>query len=255
MGFTTDAGVTLLPMASAAPLRLRAIDRQGEKWWELAMLRLLVKDGDATHELESGRSPEILPADGGPGEATLVLSLSHEIPNPVPHEPFSLLFDLEVPSHVEPQWAWPRWHGLPEVAQLAIEQSQADIRLTIQRLELGEPVRGPVGAPTQDRPPTTLPLIGFRDRHDVFAAFLIMVPPGADTLFGTTLPRVMRGAPELLSRPRFFYPSLLVDPMGSDDQMRTVRTDSFCWKLFSVGLTSPPPPGDQEGRRSSMSST
>ena len=119
MRFTTDAGVTLLPMASAAPLRLRAIDRQGEKWWELAMLRLLVEDGDATHELESGRSLEILPADGGPGEATLVLTLSHEIPNPVPYEPFSLLFDLEVPSHVEPQWAWPRWHGLPEVAQLA----------------------------------------------------------------------------------------------------------------------------------------
>jgi predicted phage baseplate assembly protein len=80
--FTTDTTITVLPVTG---------------------ITLWAGGRDRTADLGAGSSVPLLPADGGPGEARIALTM----PPPLhvsPAERLSLLFQLETPGEVRPGW-------------------------------------------------------------------------------------------------------------------------------------------------------
>jgi len=81
--FTTDEDLTLLPVAG---------------------LELAVAGRDRSEDLRQGRLLRLFAADGGAGEARLLLLLSGKIPAAPPDAPFALLVELDAPEPVRPAW-------------------------------------------------------------------------------------------------------------------------------------------------------
>lgn len=82
--FTTRQALTLLPVARVG---------------------LLTAAGDRSAPLAYGAGVPLLPAGGGPAEATIVLWLAAPLPSPRPPGRISLLFELAAPPGVEPEWS------------------------------------------------------------------------------------------------------------------------------------------------------
>jgi len=82
--FTTRQALTLLP---------------------LARVGLATAEGDRGAPLAHGAGVPLLPAGGGPAEATIVLWLAAPLPSPRPPDPVALLFELAPAPGVEPEWS------------------------------------------------------------------------------------------------------------------------------------------------------
>src|SRR5262249_33358585 len=107
--FSTDIGVTLLPVEKIGP----RIDNK-----------------DRTQDLEQGRVMRLFPADGGMAEIDITFGLKKGLPAMPPAEPMALLFDLRVPSGIRPQWSREAPQSVPTPATLSWMYHSAPDRFT-----------------------------------------------------------------------------------------------------------------------------
>jgi predicted phage baseplate assembly protein len=102
--FSTDDTVTLLPVQE---------DERG-----VARVGLRVGGRDRSRDLQQGRLLPLFWADGNAGEIKVTLWLTAPISLTPPRSPLSLLFELEAPSKVRPQWSPAAVSAVPPPAEV-----------------------------------------------------------------------------------------------------------------------------------------
>lgn len=105
--FSTDEELLLLPVQQA-----------GERGREEYLVGLSVAGRDRTLDLRQGRRVCLLPADGSAAEFVVTLPLTKEPPSASAGEPFSLLFELDVPASVPAEWSAEAVADVPAPAEL-----------------------------------------------------------------------------------------------------------------------------------------
>lgn len=68
-------------------------------------VEVYVDGADRTQDLRHGRLFRLFPSDGTTAAVKLLLWLTDQIPATPPPDPFALLFEIDAPKSVEPQWS------------------------------------------------------------------------------------------------------------------------------------------------------
>lgn len=97
LAIQTQRSFTWIPVCDQQPRRRHRVDKQQP-------VSLRVQDVDRTMELQSGRLPCLFAATGDVRESTVVIWLRNWNYSGSSEVTLSILFDLETPEGVEPQW-------------------------------------------------------------------------------------------------------------------------------------------------------